>query len=76
MQGCQGAVSKCWSSLSGVPQVNWPTLWLKWHEREVREAIVLPFIIGIMLIPIGLFSGVPIPLLPAFVQLWHATLQT
>lgn len=38
-------------------QVNWPTLWLKWHEREMREAIVLPFIVGIMLIPIGLFSG-------------------
>ena len=47
-------------------QVNWPTLWLKWHERELREALVLPFIIGIMLIPIGLFSGALF--LPALLQ--------
>ena len=38
-------------------QVNWPTLWLSWRERELREALVLPLIIGIMLIPVGVFSG-------------------
>lgn len=38
-------------------QVNWPTLWMSWREREIREILVLPLIVGIMLVPIGLFSG-------------------
>lgn len=38
-------------------QVNWPTLWMSWRERELREVLVLPLIVGIMLVPIGLFSG-------------------
>ena len=38
-------------------QVNWPTLWMSWRERELREFIVLPIIVLIMLVPIGAFSG-------------------
>jgi len=40
-----------------VVQVNWSTLWMSWKERELREMLVLPLIVGIMLVPIGLFSG-------------------
>lgn len=39
-------------------------LWLQWDNRVLREAIVLPFIIGIMLIPIGIFSGLMSPCMP------------
>lgn len=38
-------------------QVNWPTLWMSWRERELREIIVLPIIVLIMLVPVGAFSG-------------------
>jgi hypothetical protein len=30
---------------------------MSWREREIREILVLPLIVGIMLVPIGLFSG-------------------
>ena len=38
-------------------QVNWPTLWMSWRERELREIVVLPIIVLIMLVPVGAFSG-------------------
>ncbi|BDA42606.1 probable CSC1-like protein ERD4 at C-terminar half [Coccomyxa sp. Obi] len=41
----------------GPEEVNWPMLWMSWRERELREILVLPLIVGIMLVPIGLFSG-------------------
>ena len=37
--------------------MNWPTLWMSWRERELREFIVLPIIVLIMLVPVGAFSG-------------------
>ena len=40
-----------------MAQVNWPTLWMSWRERELREIIVLPIIVLIMLVPVGAFSG-------------------
>lgn len=43
-----------------VVQVNWPTLWMSWRERELREIIVLPIIVLIMLVPVGAFSGAAI----------------
>ena len=30
---------------------------MSWRERELREFIVLPIIVLIMLVPIGAFSG-------------------
>ncbi|CAL5219786.1 g1691 [Coccomyxa viridis] len=42
----------------GPEEVNWPTLWMSWRERELREIIVLPIIVLIMLVPVGAFSGV------------------
>ncbi len=47
----------CSSGTAACAQVNWPTLWMSWRERELREILVLPLIVGIMLVPIGLFSG-------------------
>ena len=47
------------------PQVNWPTLWMPWTERDWREVLVLPLIIGIMLVPVGIFSGALPPRAPA-----------
>lgn len=44
-------------------QVNWPTLWMSWRERELREILVLPIIVLIMLVPVGAFSGTPAHLL-------------
>ena len=44
-------------------QVNWPTLWMSWRERELREILVLPIIVLIMLVPVGAFSGAPAHLL-------------
>ncbi|KAK9819243.1 hypothetical protein WJX81_003710 [Elliptochloris bilobata] len=41
----------------GPEEVNWPTLWMSWIERDWREVLVLPLIAGIMLVPVGIFSG-------------------
>ena len=38
-------------------QVNWQTLWMSWTERDWREVLVMPLIVGIMLVPVGIFSG-------------------
>ena len=38
-------------------QVNWSVLWRTWLERDVREVVVLPLIVLIILVPIGLFTG-------------------
>ena len=38
-------------------QVNWQTLWMSWMERDWREVLVMPLIVGIMLVPVGIFSG-------------------
>ena len=44
--------------MAACVQVNWPTLWMPWTERDWREVLVLPLIVGIMLVPVGIFSGV------------------
>ena len=38
-------------------QVNWSVLWRTWLERDVREVVVLPLVVLIILVPIGLFTG-------------------
>ena len=38
-------------------QVNWQTLWKPRWERSLREVLVFPLIILIMLVPLGLFTG-------------------
>ena len=38
-------------------QVNWQTLWMGRRQREMRELLVLPFLIGIIIFPIGLIGG-------------------
>ena len=40
-----------------VLQVNWSVLWWSYRKREFRQMVVLPFIVGIILVPIGLFTG-------------------
>ncbi|KAL0050236.1 hypothetical protein WJX82_006955 [Trebouxia sp. C0006] len=42
----------------GPEEVNWSVLWRTWLERDVREVVVLPLIVLIILVPIGLFTGV------------------
>ena len=37
--------------------MNWSVLWRTWVERDVREFLVLPLIVLIILVPIGLFTG-------------------
>ncbi len=39
-------------------QVNWQALWKPRWQRTLREAMVLPLIIIVMLVPLGLFTGV------------------
>ncbi|EIE23620.1 hypothetical protein COCSUDRAFT_63147 [Coccomyxa subellipsoidea C-169] len=41
----------------GPEEVNWQVLWKTSRERSVREILVFPLIVLIMLIPMGLFSG-------------------
>ena len=38
-------------------QVNWQTLWKPRWQRSLREVLVLPLVILIMLVPLGLFTG-------------------
>ena len=38
-------------------QVNWQALWKPRWQRTLREAMVLPLIIIVMLVPLGLFTG-------------------
>ena len=40
-----------------ILQVNWQTLWKPRWQRSLREVLVLPLIILIMLVPLGLFTG-------------------
>ncbi|KAL3131896.1 hypothetical protein ABBQ38_007601 [Trebouxia sp. C0009 RCD-2024] len=42
----------------GPEEVNWSVLWRTWMARDVRELIVLPLIVLIILVPIGLFTGI------------------
>lgn len=42
-----------------VLQVNWQTLWRPRWQRSLREVLVLPLVILIMLVPLGLFTGGP-----------------
>ena len=49
---------------------------MSWKERDLREVLVLPLIVGIMLVPIGLFSGA-CPCLDCFlVKATHMVLCT
>ncbi len=45
--------------------MNWEALWLPWPQRSLRELLVFPLIIFFLLFPIGLFSGMSPPSLPA-----------
>jgi hypothetical protein len=49
-------------------QVNWQTLWKPRWERSLREVLVFPFIILIMLVPLGLFTG-------GYTSLLHSSLS-
>ena len=50
-----------------VAQVNWQVLWKGGRERALREAAVFPLLVLIMLVPMGLFTGVLLrPLPPAY----------
>ncbi len=40
-----------------MSQVNWQTLWKPRWKRSLREVLVLPLVILIMLVPLGLFTG-------------------
>ena len=42
--------------LLGV-QVNWQTLWKPRWQRSLREILLFPLIVLIMLVPLGLFTG-------------------
>eukprot|EP00884_Botryococcus_braunii_P001498 jgi/Botrbrau1/11349/Bobra.0038s0106.1 len=42
----------------GPEEVNWSTLWMSYHERELREVLVLPLKVAVVLLPIGVFAGV------------------
>ena len=52
-------------------QVNWQALWKPRWQRTLREALVLPLIILVMLVPLGLFTGWDTALQHAYL---HATL--
>ncbi|CAL8472023.1 g11565 [Coccomyxa elongata] len=41
----------------GPEEVNWQVLWKTSRERSLREVLVFPLIVFIMLVPMGLFSG-------------------
>ncbi|CAK0783273.1 hypothetical protein CVIRNUC_006472 [Coccomyxa viridis] len=41
----------------GPEEVNWQALWKPRWQRTLREAMVLPLIIIVMLVPLGLFTG-------------------
>ena len=45
------------NGLTAVLQVNWSVLWWSYRRREFRQMVVLPLIVGIILVPIGLFTG-------------------
>ena len=42
-------------------QVNWQALWKPRWQRTLREALVLPLVILVMLVPLGLFTGWTLP---------------
>lgn len=44
----------------GPEEVNWQVLWKTSKERSLREFLVFPLIVFIMLVPMGLFSGFPL----------------
>ncbi len=50
---CWGVVMQC----AALLQVNWQALWKPRWERSLREVLVFPLIILIMLVPLGLFTG-------------------
>lgn len=41
----------------GPEEVNWPVLCRNWKQREMRAAVVIPFIIILVLLPISLATG-------------------
>lgn len=41
----------------GPEEVNWPTLWRGWRSREARAALVIPFIVLLVLLPVSLATG-------------------
>ena len=54
MRRCQTA-DQCMGSVR--IQVNWQVLWKGRRERALREIVVFPLIVLIMLVPMGLFTG-------------------
>ena len=38
-------------------QVNWQALWMTWAERDFRGVVTLIPLLILLLVPIGLFSG-------------------
>ncbi|KAG2500669.1 hypothetical protein HYH03_001435 [Edaphochlamys debaryana] len=41
----------------GPEEVNWQTLWSDFHNRDLRYNLCRPFIVLIILFPIGIFTG-------------------
>ena len=48
--------------------MNWQALWKPRWERSLREVLVFPLIILIMLVPLGLFTG-------GYTSLLHSSLS-
>ena len=48
--------------------MNWQALWKPRWERSLREVLVFPLIILIMLVPLGLFTG-------GYTSLLHSSLR-
>ncbi len=42
----------------GPEEVNWSALWMSYKDREFRGWFVKPMLAILILIPIGMFSGI------------------
>eukprot|EP00798_Chlamydomonas_sp_ICE-L_P017208 gene17208-23528_t len=41
----------------GPEEVNWPTLWLNYRQRDWRHNLVRPLILIVLLLPVGIFTS-------------------
>jgi len=41
----------------GPDEMNWQGLWKTWVEKDIRRVLVFPFVLVLILLPIGIFAG-------------------
>ncbi|GMH42492.1 hypothetical protein BSKO_10411 [Bryopsis sp. KO-2023] len=41
----------------GPEEMNWQALWKTWVQKDIRRVLVFPWLVGLIIFPLGIFAG-------------------